>query len=305
MSDTFQNNFGVSLGEKKINIKKKYEDECFLRLYNKTIKKTGPKNLFYTNNNTTSLDLAFSAYKNFLKKNKDFDTKKIKNIVFVTETNKYNFPGNSFLFASKLNLDSKIKLYDLNAGCTGFVDALDLAYKLDGNSLIICAETYSKHIKKFNRSTSPLFSDGGSVFYLNKSDVKLVSTFKFFKKDSFNDLCSQEKNLFMDGKKVFDFVNQEVITLLISILKKNSNIKILFNHQASLTVENLVKDKLNNFNLIIPSNIKKIGNTVSSSIPHLINEYLKRNKIKKNSQILLCGFGVGLSVTATILKITK
>lgn len=301
----FQNNFGVSLGEKKINVKKKYEDEFSIKLYNKTINKTGPRNLFYAKDNTSSLDLAFSAYKNFLKKNKKFDKKKIKNVVFVTETNKYNFPGNSFLFASKLNLDAKTKLYDLNAGCTGFVDALDLAYKLNGNSLIVCAETYSKHIKKFDRSISPLFSDGGSVFYLNKDDVKVISTFKFFKKESFNDLCSKEKNLFMDGKKVFDFVNQEVISLLVSILKRNNSIKILFNHQASLTVENLIKNKLNNFNLIIPSNIKKIGNTVSSSIPHLINEYSKRSKIKKNSKILLCGFGVGLSVTISILKVTK
>jgi len=301
----FQKNFGVSLGEKKINLKKEYKDSFSIKLFNRIIKKTGPKNLFYTNPNTSSLDLAFAAYKNFLKKNKKFETKKIKNIVFVTETNNFNFPGNSFLFASKLNFDPKIKLYDLNAGCTGFVDAIDLAYKLYGNSLIICAETYSKHIKKFDRSVSPIFSDGGSVFYLNKSEAKVIRTFKFFKKNSFNDLCSKEKNLFMDGKKVFDFVNQEVVSLLLSILKRNKSIKILFNHQASLTVENLIKDKLNNFNLIIPSNIKKIGNTVSSSIPHLINEYLKKNKIKKNSKILLCGFGVGLSVSATILKITK
>ena len=43
----FQNNFGVSLGEKKINVKKKYEDEFSIKLYNKTINKTGPRNLFY------------------------------------------------------------------------------------------------------------------------------------------------------------------------------------------------------------------------------------------------------------------
>jgi 3-oxoacyl-[acyl-carrier-protein] synthase III len=305
VSLNFQNNLAVSLGKKKIDIKKKYEKEFSLKLFKKTIKKTGPKNLFYAEKNTSSLDLAFLAYKNFIKKNKKFDTKKINNIVFVTETNNYNFPGNSFLFASKLNLDPKIRLYDLNSGCTGFVDALDLAYKLNGNSLIICAETYSKHIKKFDRSISSLFSDGGSVFYLNKKEVKVIRTFKYFRKDSFDDLCSKEKNLFMDGKKVFDFVNQEVITLLTSIFKNNKKIKILFNHQASLTVENLIKDKLDKFNLIIPSNIKKIGNTVSSSIPHLINEYLKNNRIKKNSEILLCGFGVGLSVTASILRIKK
>ena len=90
----------------------------------------------------------------------------INNLIFVTETNNYCFPGNSFLLASKLDLRSKIRLYDLNLGCTGFVEALDLANKLNGNSLIVCAETYSKHIKKFNRSTSSLFSDGGSGVFL-------------------------------------------------------------------------------------------------------------------------------------------
>jgi 3-oxoacyl-[acyl-carrier-protein] synthase-3 len=301
----FPNNFGISLGKKKIDIKKIYKKKFSLKLFKKTITKTGPKNLFYTDINTSSLDLALNAFKNFIKKNKKFNIKKISNLVFVTETNNYNFPGNSFLFASKLNLNPKIKLYDLNSGCTGFVDALDLAYKLNGNSLIVCAETYSKHMKKFDRSTSSLFSDGGSVFYLNKKEVRVIRTFRYFRKNSFNDLFSKEKNLFMDGKKVFDFVNLEVIRLILSIIKKNKKIKILFTHQASLTVENLIKNKLSQFNLIIPSNIKKIGNTVSSSIPHLINDYSKKNKIKKNSEILLCGFGVGLSVSACILRILK
>ena len=71
----------------------------------------------------------------------------------------------------------------------------------------------------------------------------------------------------MDGAKVYDFVNYEVIKLLKSIISKNKKIKVLFNHQASLTVENLIKEKLKNHKLIIPSNIKKIGNTCSASIP--------------------------------------
>ncbi len=305
MNYNFQNCIGVSLGKKKINIKKQYEKNYSLKLYKKTITKTGPKNLFYTEKKITSFDLAVEAYKNFLKKNPKFDKNNIKNLIFVTETNNYNFPGNSFLFASLINLKSDIKLYDLNSGCTGFVDALDLANNLNGVSLIVCAETYSKHINKFDRSTSAIFSDGGSVFYFSKKTLKVLKTFKFFRRDSYEDLCSKEKNLFMDGKKVYDFVNHEVIKLLKSILVKNKNIKVLFNHQASLTVENLIKDKLKQFKLKIPSNIRKIGNTCSASIPHLINEYLKKNKFSRNNEILICGFGVGLSVTASILKIIK
>ncbi|MDC1158792.1 3-oxoacyl-[acyl-carrier-protein] synthase III C-terminal domain-containing protein [Pelagibacteraceae bacterium] len=297
------NSIGVSLGEKKINIKKKYEEKYSIKLYKKTILKTGPKNIFYAGKNITSLDLAINAYKNFIKKNPNFNKNKINNLIFVTETNNFNFPGNSFLFASQIKLQSNIKLYDLNAGCTGFVDALDLANNLKGNTLIVCAETYSKHIDEFDRSTSSIFSDGGSVFFFNKKNIKVIKTFKFFRKDSFDDLCSVEKKLFMDGKKVYDFVSGEVIKLLISIIKKNKKIKILFSHQASLAVEDLIKSKLSKYNVTIPSNIKKIGNTVSSSIPHLINDYFKKNTINQNNVMLICGFGVGLSVTASIVKV--
>ena len=67
MNHDIQKCLGVSLGSKKINIKKQYEKNYSLKLYRKTIVKPGPKNLFYTEKNITTLDLAVSAYKNFLK----------------------------------------------------------------------------------------------------------------------------------------------------------------------------------------------------------------------------------------------
>lgn len=280
MSINNYNNFGVSLGNKKIFVEREFKKLFSLETYKKAIQKTGPKILYYAEQHITTLDLALDAYKDFIKKNKDFDTSKINNLVFVTETNKYDFPGNSFLFASRLNLKTATRLYDLNLGCTGFVEALDLVFKLNGNSLIVCAETYSKHIKKFNKSISPLFSDAGSVFYLNKKDILKISTFRFFKKNSYNTLLSKNKNLSMDGKAVFDFVNSEVVNKLILILNKNKKIKILFIHQASLLVCDLIKEKLKKYNLIIPRNINKIGNTVSASIPHLISDFLKKKRLK-------------------------
>ena len=68
MSLNFQNHFGVSLGKKKINIKEYYEKNFSLKLYKRTIVKTGPRNLFYAEKNITTLDLAFDAYKNLKKK---------------------------------------------------------------------------------------------------------------------------------------------------------------------------------------------------------------------------------------------
>ena len=81
-----------------------------------------------------------------------------------------------------------------------------------------------------------------------------------------------------------------------------SNIKYFIFHQASKTViDNLVR-KLNLPRNKVFCNFEKIGNTVSSTIPIAIRDLLKNNKIKKGDKILLCGFGVGYSMAATIIE---
>ena len=48
----------------------------------------------------------------------------------------------------------------------------------------------------------------------------------------------------------------------------------------------------------VPLFINNIGNTVSSSIPIV----LEKDKFKKNKYAILCGFGVGLSIATCIIK---
>ena len=50
------------------------------------------------------------------------------------------------------------------------------------------------------------------------------------------------------------------------------------------------------------SNVKDIGNTVSSTIPIMIIDDLKKKKIKKNKNIMIIGFGVGYSLSGGIFK---
>ena len=94
----------------------------------KIIEKTGPTNLSHCSKNEDSFTLAIDAYS---KIKNTIDLSNINNLIFVSETNIYQFPGNSFIFASKTELKEDIFLYDINAGCSGFVDALILAEKLD------------------------------------------------------------------------------------------------------------------------------------------------------------------------------
>ena len=49
--------------------------------------------------------------------------------------------------------------------------------------------------------------------------------------------------------------------------------------------------------------MEDIGNTVSASIPIALSRALNIEKIKKGNRILICGFGIGLSWSGTILEI--
>ena len=108
----------------------------------------------------------------------------------------------------------------------------------------------------------------------------------------------------VNGREVFAFTLNEVPKFIhdyIKKIKKKVFFKKYFFHQASgFILDNLARkfdEKL------VYKNVKYIGNTTSSSIPISIKLALKSKKIKKGDNLLLCGFGVGLSISIVSLKI--
>ena len=275
-------------------------------LTKKIINKTGPKKLFFCNEEQDTLLLSLLAWEKIKKK---INLEKIKNLIYVTETNIYQYPGNGYLFASKTNLKENILIFDLNSGCTGFVEALILANGLQGDSLIVCSESYSKNIKNFDRSVSTLFSDCSTIFNFEKKTFKVRKSFSIMKKNSY-DFLGKKKNqsLKMNGSDVFNFVSTYVVDNINNFLEKFKNtfkIQDLYLHQASKVVIDFFKNKNEYASFRIPTNVCQIGNTVSSSLPMLLLHDKKNLKKTKNNFYFLCGFGVGLGCTGLILEIKK
>ena len=80
-------------------------------------------------------------------------------------------------------------------------------------------------------------------------------------------------------------------------------LKYVIFHQASkIVIENLIRKLDIPLNKIY-KNYDRFGNTVSSTIPLCLYELRKKGMISKGDKILICGFGVGLSIASTILEV--
>jgi len=296
------NYIGKAHGSKILSVREMLEQQKIdPKLIDAIINKTGAEKLYKCDDNEDTLTLSIKAYDNLKEKVNPIN---FSNLIYVTENPKIQFPGNAFLFASNLKFNEDLNLIDINSGCSGFVDAIKIAKNLEGNTLIVCSETYSKNIKSFNRSTSPIFSDGAFVFLFNKKKISVHDTLSGFKQNSFNDLYSKHnENVYMHGSKVFSFTSSKVLPSLINFLEKHKqkNIKKIFLHQGSKVVCDFFLEKLANFKVDKPSNIKYRGNSVSSTIPILIID--DNYDFKSNEFFVICGFGVGLNFSIALIGV--
>jgi 3-oxoacyl-[acyl-carrier-protein] synthase-3 len=287
--------------------KKKLNHFKFDKIYSKT-------GILNTRTKKSYEDVIDLAYKACLKhKNK---IKNIDGIIFVTQTPKYLLPSCSCILQDRFskNIGRKIYTIDINMGCSGFNYGLSVADSLIKNKickkiLLVCSDAYSDYISEKN-SNKYIFSDAASATLVSPSNKERISNFKFYTDGSKHKSIIIKKNenknfeFYMNGREVFAFTLNQVPKFIhdyIKKIKKKVFFKKYFFHQASgFILDNLARkfdEKL------VYKNVKYIGNTTSSSIPISIKLALKSKKIKKGDNLLLCGFGVGLSISIVSLKI--
>ena len=229
-----------------------------------------------------------------------------KFLIFVSQTQEKKLPSCAEELAYKCQIDQNCFAFTISSGCSGFVQSIYLANKLlskkMNQGLIVCAEKYSNYIQNSDLKTKLLFSDAASATFVKFSNSKniLKSYFGLDGKDSDSlQIIKDKKNkeiLTMNGSKVFLFSIKNIPI----ILKKNKYVKFYFIHPGSkILLDSLIKKSNIDYSKV-PTSFHITGNTVSTSIPLLLNN--NYNLIKKNDITLMSGFGVGLSHATILLK---
>lgn len=266
-------------------------------------------------------DLAYKAALKALE-NANVSKEEIELIICATSTSETIVPSTACLVQEKLGITGKIISFDINAACSGFVYALEVAQSLlnkYNKALVIGSEVMSKIVDYKNRNTCILFGDGAGAVVLEKGDhnVHFYNRSKGEKLNLYCDGAELNKNLKveqpkinflqMNGGEVFKFAIsaiEESINNILTISNMNiDEIDLIIPHQANRRIiENVArKFKLQKEKFFV--NLDKYGNTSAASIPIALSEALEKNEVKKGSNVLLVGFGAGLTWGATIIKI--
>lgn len=292
---------GTELGEVRIDL----AADVSLR---DVIAKTGIRQVWKTNR--SSLDLAEQACNRALA-SAGIAAEDIGLVIVVTESNDNVLPPLAALLHNRLQLPHAIPAFDINQGCSGFVQALCTAVELVaqfGQVLLVCVDRYRSKLEQTDRSTQVVFSDASSAVILSQRPVQRILAQSHLTDGSGakcliqpNDSTGHSGYLSMDGSKVFLFTIQQVVPQILGVIEdaeiSPDDINAFYLHQASKLVLDGISKRLPKDARIL-NEIADLGNTVSSTIPFLLESRLNEFRGSLN---LMSGFGVGLSASTAVI----
>jgi len=259
----------------------------------------------------------------------NWDIKTIDLILLATST-PHNLFGSAPSIQSKLGAANAVA-FDLTAACSGFLFALITASQfLKGGSfkraIVIGADQLSSFVDWNDRSSCILFGDGAGALAIEathefdnligfdmRTDGERGSFLNLPSKNNKNSIIDNIdfspggfSPIQMNGQEVYKFAVREVPIILDKLFKKTNfssdKIDWLLLHQANQRILDSVGERLKIPKEKILSNLKKYGNTSAATIPLVMDEAIRNNRIKQNDIIATSGFGAGLSWGAALIK---
>lgn len=228
-------------------------------------------------------------------------------VVCTQNPDERGLPHTSAIVHGKLGCRDSVAAFDISLGCSGYVYSLAIVtsfmntYELK-NGLLFTADPYSKIINPDDKNTCLLFGDAATVTLLGEPPKFEIRKTAFGTRGSEGEaLQCVNGNLQMNGRAVFNFSMTAVPPQIRKLVEESElgldEIDLFVLHQGSKYIVDMLSKRLELDATRVPSNISDIGNTVSSSIPLILEDHLETSE--KN--ILISGFGVGLSWASALL----
>ncbi len=256
----------------------------------------------------TTSDLAVRAFAALVEQT-GLPTDAVQLLAVVTQHPDFNVPHTAALVHNRLGLAKHCMTFDISQGCAGYTHgvsivsgAMDVA-KLE-HAVLITSDPYSDKVADDDRDVSLLFGDAATATYFGRSGpgYRLIDSNFGTLPDSYQCLMFRDR-LEMDGAAVFKHAVKEAPPSMQALLERNhlaaDQIDLFLLHQGSKYLVEYVSRKMRVPPDKAPFEARRYGNTVSSSIPLMLQKHLETTTLER---IVLSGFGVGFSWGNNLLQ---
>ena len=218
-------------------------------------------------------------------------------------------------------------VFDLNAGCSGFIYSLEVATSMIRSgaykkALVIGSERITWFFNWSNRDTAVLFGDGAGAVVVEPSSKESGLLFSHLgcEGDAADALqvpnFGTAGNRFVDNYAAFgvQFDGREIFRRAVKGMAHEAEIVLyklgltqkdidrIIPHQANLRIIESLAKHLSVDMSKVEVNIQRYGNTSAATIPVALVEALEAGRINAGDRILLAAFGAGLTRAAGLLR---
>ena len=276
------------------------------------IERTGIEERHIASTEESSVDMAYHASLDAIE-GSNIKAQDIDMIVVATTTPERKFPSTAVLLQNKLDLKN-CSAFDINAACTGFVYAIDIAnqYIKNGTSknvLVVGTEKITSLLDWKDRNTCVLFGDGAGAVLLSTSESPGIISSTIVSDGSYKDLLTVNTDpefIEMKGNDVFKIAVNTLGELATSTLEKNNisadELDWFIPHQANSRIILAIAKKIKLPKEKIIITVNKHGNTSAASIPLALDDSNKKGLLKEGNLIMFEAFGAGFTWGSNLLR---
>lgn len=284
--------------------------------------------------NETAGDMAEKAARRLFDEY-NIDPKVIDFILLCTQSSDHFLPSTACILQDRLGIPTSAGAFDYNLGCSGCVYGMAIGKSfvdsgMAKNVLLLTAETYNKYLHPSDKSNRSIFGDGAAACLISNEGVAkigdvvwgtdgsgakhlIVETGAARHKSATGVVTIDEDGhekyddyLYMNGSAIFNFTLEAVPALMKDILVRNNmakeDVDYFVFHQANKFMLNTIRKVC-----VLPKdkfyvNLSETGNTVSSTVLIGLKQCLEAGTITPGMNVMVTGFGVGLSWGGTILR---
>ncbi len=292
------------------------------------LERTGIRERHLAEKGVAASDLAVEAVKQLMK-SYPVDLQQIDVIVVGTVTPDMMYPSTACLVQHKLGIRHTWG-YDLSAGCSGFLYALDAGVQFiesgrHNKVLVIGSDVNSIMTDYSDRAVCIIFGDGAGAVLLEPTEegedgiIDYVAQVEgaggqflsmpgggSLNPASHETIDKKMHYIHQDGQQVFKYAVKKMSEMTERVLQRNgltgAAVDCFIAHQANKRIITATADRLKMPMEKVIINIDRYGNTTAGTIPLAMQTAIEEGKLKKGNLVLLAAVGAGFTSGATLLR---